>query len=99
MTTVENALNRHHLKTKHLRETWIREFELFLQSSFELCLNFSSNKVQTVRRTLNFFESCKKEKRFGIYSIFVKYSNFSTKKQTFLEVQVRVTTMHVERAS
>jgi hypothetical protein len=28
---------------------------------------------------LNFFESCKKEKRFGIYSIFVKFSIFLKK--------------------
>ncbi len=33
-------INRHCLKTKHLREAWIEEFELFLRSSFKLCSNF-----------------------------------------------------------
>jgi hypothetical protein len=30
----------------HLRETWIEEFELFLQSSFELCSNFVQTFLQ-----------------------------------------------------
>jgi hypothetical protein len=36
-----------------------------------------------VRRTLNFFESYEKEKRFGIYSIFVKFFHFFEKKMNF----------------
>jgi hypothetical protein len=54
----------------------------FVRTLFELCSNFSSKKVRTfVRRTSNFFESCEKEKRFGIYSIFAKFSNFSKKNE------------------
>jgi hypothetical protein len=52
----------------------------FVRTLFELCSNFSSKKVRTfVRRTSNFFESCEKEKRFGIYSFFAKFCNFSKK--------------------
>jgi hypothetical protein len=62
----------------------------FVRTLFELCSNFSSKKVRTfVRRTSNFFESFEKEKRFGIYSIFAKFSNFSKKKRTFPEVRAK----------
>jgi hypothetical protein len=64
------------------------KFELFFRTSSIRSSNFLRTKFEQVRRKFellssNFFESYKKEKHFGIYLIFVKFSFFFRKKMNF----------------
>jgi hypothetical protein len=57
---------------KHLGETWIEEFELFLQSSFELCSNFVRTLFELFfKKSLNFCS-----KNFELFRIVRKRKTF-----------------------
>jgi hypothetical protein len=78
-----SIINRHRLKTKHLGETWIEEFELFLRSSFELYSNF----VQTfLQKKFELFWIVRKRKTLWNLFDFCQIFQFFEKTRTFPEV-------------